>query len=378
VVVSDTVPVLRSHSLLALAVVLAPIAAHAKPLPKPAAKHGAPHHQHHPPTAKLTPIAQRAPAPPPVSGKSIGSPTEGHLLGGAHLTETPYLRIVPTYAAGDVRWGLEPLVGMIDRAAKSVRKQYPDAVLSVGHLSRHGGGELDRHASHESGRDADIGFYIKNQQQKPLYADHFVAFKPDGTAPTWPGAYFDDARNWALIAALVGDGHAHVTHIFVTMGLRTRLLEYAQKIGAPPNLRTRAAEVMAQPKGALPHDDHFHVRIACPSGMDKCIEQPLVKKHSKHHGAVAHAPHATHPHALPHPHTAKPSEAKKSESPPHKEESAKSDSIVPSLAPSVPGLDSAVIPAPLETKGTPATPAEKPAPQPAPPVVDDPDGVLGN
>ena len=35
---------------------------------------------------------------------------------------------------------------MIERAARSVRKQFPDAVLSVGHLSRQGGGDLDRHA----------------------------------------------------------------------------------------------------------------------------------------------------------------------------------------------------------------------------------------
>src|SRR5262249_16322092 len=116
-----------------------------------------------------------------LAGRSLGSPTEGHLLGGAHLDDAPYLRVVPAYGAGDVRWGLESLVGALDRAARSVRKQYPDAVMSVGHLSRAGGGELDRHASHESGRDADVAFYVKSWAGKPLYADHFVAFKGDGT-----------------------------------------------------------------------------------------------------------------------------------------------------------------------------------------------------
>src|SRR5207248_1315441 len=127
----------------------------------------------------------------------------GHLVNGAHLNEAPYLRVVPVYAAGDVRWGLGGLVGMIDRSARAVRKQFPDAVLSVGHISRPGGGEVDRHHSHESGRDADIGFYIKSQTGKPLMAEHFVPFRGDGTAPTWPGAYFDDARNWALISTLL-------------------------------------------------------------------------------------------------------------------------------------------------------------------------------
>ncbi|HEY2365875.1 MAG TPA: penicillin-insensitive murein endopeptidase, partial [Polyangiaceae bacterium] len=41
-------------------------------------------------------------------------------------------------------------------------------------------------------------------------------------------------------------------------------------------LRTRAAFAMVQPHGTLPHDDHFHVRIACPSGMNGCIENPAV------------------------------------------------------------------------------------------------------
>ncbi|HWL86575.1 MAG TPA: hypothetical protein VNO21_12280, partial [Polyangiaceae bacterium] len=48
-------------------------------------------------------------------GRSVGSPTTGHLIGGSHLDETPYLRVVPFYAYNDARWGLGPLVGMIDR-----------------------------------------------------------------------------------------------------------------------------------------------------------------------------------------------------------------------------------------------------------------------
>ncbi|HLK37588.1 MAG TPA: hypothetical protein VKU41_12600, partial [Polyangiaceae bacterium] len=83
-------------------------------------------------------------------GRSIGSPTEGHLVGGAHLDETAYLRVMPADAAGDVRWGLEPLVAMVERAARAVRRQFPDAVTSVGHLSREGGGEVTQHRSHES------------------------------------------------------------------------------------------------------------------------------------------------------------------------------------------------------------------------------------
>lgn len=326
--------------------------------------------------ALVVPSAALAgPAPPLhriVAGKSVGSPTEGHLIGGARIVEGPHLRIVPAYVAGDARWGLEPLVNLIDHAARSVRKQFPDAMLSVGHLSRAGGGEIDRHASHESGRDADVGFYVRNQQGKPVYADHFVAFKADGTASSWPGAQFDDARNWAFVAAIAGDSRAHVTHIFVALPLRERLLQYAQKIGAPPSIRIRASELMAQPKGALPHDDHFHVRIACPAGMDKCIEQPVARKHTKPHSkaALAHGERHGKPHTHPPGHGAAKAKPERTAPEPRSDDSEK-EAFVPSLAPMVPGLDSAVIAAKLASPAKvekPVKPDEKP--------IDDPDGVL--
>ncbi len=207
-------------------------------------------------------------------GRSFGSPTNGRLIGGMHLDEADYLRVVPVYATGDARWGLQPLVAMLDRAARSVRRQFPATVTSFGHLSREGGGEIDRHRSHESGRDADVAFFVRGSSGRQLLASSFIPFRGDGTAASWPGAYFDDPKNWAFVDALVTDPEARVTHIFVAAPLRARLLGYAERIGAPPAVRMHAAEVMQQPHGALPHDDHFHVRIACPSGMPNCIENP--------------------------------------------------------------------------------------------------------
>jgi penicillin-insensitive murein endopeptidase len=240
-------------------------------------------------------------------GLSLGSPTEGHLIGGAHLVPTEYLRIEPADTAGDVRWGLEPLVGMLDRAGRAVRRQHPGTVLSVGHLSREGGGDIEQHRSHESGRDADVAFYVRGAAGRQLLSPHFVAFRADGTAPTWPGAYFDDARNWTLVSSLVGDPEAHVTHLFVASPLRARLLAYAEHAGAPQAIRMRAAELMQQPHGVLPHDDHFHVRIGCPAHMSGCVENPTLRvaRHERYlepHGARdasdALRGHATPTHAL--------------------------------------------------------------------------------
>jgi penicillin-insensitive murein endopeptidase len=406
------VPLFRTHSLIAALLVLAPVAAQAapaskKPPPGPlssqgpakpaAAKPGAKvapaglRNASHGSTAKLasTPVPQRA-----MPSKSIGSPTDGHLVNGVHLADAPYLRIYPVYAGGDVRWGTDTLVGLVDRAAKSVRKQFPDAVLSVGQLSKNGGGEVDRHASHESGRDADVGFYVKSSLGKPVLADHMVAFLGDGTAPSWPGAHFDDARNWALVSAILADPHARVTHLFVATPIRERLLAYAAKIGAAPAIRSKAAEVLAQPHGSLPHDDHFHVRIACPAGQEgKCIEQPVAKNHGRgavmasSHGHAAHPSHggsagapastpAAPAHAAPAAAHATPAAPPRPAQREPAEESAKSEPSIPSLSPSVPGLDSAVIPTPLTgVRSTWGTAKELPPPAKAD-AISDPDGVL--
>ncbi len=334
--------------------------------------------------------------------ESVGSPTEGKLVGGVHLDDTPYLRVVPVYASSDVRWGVPSLVQTIDRAARSVRQKFPDAVLSVGHLSRQGGGELDHHASHESGRDADVGFYVKNNVSKPVYEDHFVAFKGDGTSPAWPGAHFDDARNWAFINALVTDPHAHLTHIFVAAPLRARLLAYATKMGAPAYARTRAAELLHQPHGSLPHDDHFHLRVACPALNAQCVELPLVhnakkKNHataqasktpkaSPNKGAIASSPSSSSSLARPNAEKLHSSEAAnkaaKTAPAPREEEDD-----VPNLGEAIPGLGSVLIskpregaaPAPAPAAPTPAAPAPpvEVAPAPAAPdTIDDVDGPI--
>jgi penicillin-insensitive murein endopeptidase len=282
---------------------------------------------------RRTAIATRVTAGALRFGRSLGSPTEGHLLGGVRLDETPYLRIAPVHAHDEVRWGLEPLVDAIDRAARAVRRQFPDAVTTVGHLSRAGGGEIERHHSHESGRDADVQFFVRNRSGKPMLSTSFASFRADGTSPSWPGAYFDDVRNWVFVHALLTDPEARVTHIFVAAPLRARLLAIAEHLGASVAVRMHAAEILTQPRGALPHDDHFHVRIGCPSHMTGCIENPaMAHAIASRHGVVTgHARGVTpiaHPHAAPIvPHKA----AKPDPTPPESGERDDGDLDVPAI-----------------------------------------------
>jgi penicillin-insensitive murein endopeptidase len=213
-------------------------------------------------------------APKGATGRSVGSPTEGRLVGGKRLEETSYLRIVPAYAAGNVRWGLPALVNLLDRAAHQVFRLHGGAIASVGHLSREGGGDVQRHHSHESGRDVDVSFYLTNETGKPYLPSRFHTIRKDGRAVSSPNIRFDDAKNWAFIEAILTDPGARVTHVFIVQHLKARLLAYAERTGKPSHVRARAAELLSQPRGALPHDDHFHIRIGCPSKMAGCVEYP--------------------------------------------------------------------------------------------------------
>ncbi len=210
---------------------------------------------------------------PAEKAESIGAPNDGHLRGGVHLdVSKPYLRVVPSSAPYDARWGLPSLVNMIDRAARGVHKRFPGAVLDVADLSHKGGGDLLRHHSHESGRDADLGYYALDARGRQIHARTLIRFDPNMASPTVPGARYDLPRNWTLVQELLTDPGARVSHIFVAEWIRHQLLVYARP-RVSRALWDRAAMVMMQPHNSLPHDDHFHVRISCPrEAHSACIE----------------------------------------------------------------------------------------------------------
>jgi len=54
-----------------------------------------------------------------------------------------------------------------------------------------------------------------------------------------------------------------VQWLFVSNPIRERLLAHARRIRAPQDVVARVASLLHQPAGALPHDDHIHVRLFC-------------------------------------------------------------------------------------------------------------------
>lgn len=233
------------------------------------------------------------------ASESVGRAAGGRLVNGIPVENTSAVRILAN--GTDTAFGTSELVGMLEHAASAVAEKHPGSVLSLGDLSRRGGGRLGSHRSHRSGRDADVGFYFLGENGAPYPARFFVRFDENGRGVTgWSHAnvLFDAPRNWSLLESMIRYEGARLQYVFVTPALQEILLAEAAHQGADPQLIARAADLMSHP--ARGHDNHFHVRIHCPPTDDQCIDnQPArrsrrstraarARSHRRHQVASAH------------------------------------------------------------------------------------------
>jgi penicillin-insensitive murein endopeptidase len=212
--------------------------------------------------------------PPGLRSRSVRYPWDGQLVRGLRVRESSYIRYVPEYAPSGRFYGTWQLAQLLERAARHVALRLPGARLSLGELSGKEGGNIGGHRSHESGRDADVGFFMTLSDGRPYAGVAFAQFDAAGRglAPNG-GLRFDDARNWELVAKLVDDSEARVQYIFVASGIRQRLLREASRRKAPAEVVSRAAAVLVEPAHGNPHRSHFHVRIYCPpSDRPSCLD----------------------------------------------------------------------------------------------------------
>lgn len=207
--------------------------------------------------------------------RSVNYPWDGQLKNGQKVRESKFIRYIPEDVPAGRFFGTTQMVNLIERAARRVASKYPGAKLSVGELSSAQGGDIAGHRSHESGRDADIGFYVKGSDGKPFNYQANVPFSAAGRGSDAHVAdanlRFDDARNWELVARLLSDPDARVQYIFVARVIKARLLRQAVRRKASAQTIERAETVMVEPARGNPHRSHFHVRIYCaPSDRPMC------------------------------------------------------------------------------------------------------------
>jgi murein endopeptidase len=245
----------------------------------------------------MEPLASWDPGFPFLAGeargvsRSVGDVQEGWLVDGVAISAPrANLTILPVQAARGLNYTTQGMAALLDGAAAHVAARHPGTITALGNLSAPGGGDIPYSVSHNSGRDADVAFFVTDEAGRPATLPDLLPLDRKGRYEGEHGVFlFDVARSWTLVEGFIRHGGGQLQVIFVSTSLKRTLLEHARATGADAALVERADKLLVQPKGALPHDDHFHLRIFC-SADDKrsgCVDG--AKGGPGHEGARAEA-----------------------------------------------------------------------------------------
>jgi penicillin-insensitive murein endopeptidase len=201
----------------------------------------------------------------PGLGGSVGWPHHGVQTGAVELPQAGP-GFVRYRKVGGFNWGQPGLVQAVQAAAREVQSALPGGgPLVVGDLSARDGGQVVRHATHRSGRDVDLLWYMTTPEGAPIENSHFVQLGSDGLGRSPDGGFvqLDVAREWLLVKSLLSSEQIEAQWMFASHPVEALLIDYAIASGEDPELIWRAESVLQEPADSLPHDDHLHLRIAC-------------------------------------------------------------------------------------------------------------------
>lgn len=221
---------------------------------------------------KIPDVGASAPTFPLLPGegaarsRSIGDVSSGYLVNAHQMTfPHPRIAILQVQSERHLNFTSDEMATLIEAGAGHVQQFYPDAITYIGNLGNKGGGDIPYSVSHNSGRDADVAFFVTDVEGQPAQMPDLLPLDKEGKYEGEHGIFlFDVARNWKLIEGFVlhaGDGQ--LQYIFVADWLRDMMLEHARTSGADGKVIASAARLMMQPRATLAHNDHFHLRIYC-------------------------------------------------------------------------------------------------------------------
>ena len=181
---------------------------------------------------------------------AIGMPTRGSLWAGVELTPSDTIAL-----AGGHHFGTAGTIAAIERAAREVARCHPGSPpLIVGDIARENGGWLRPHRSHQTGIDADLGYFYR------VPASYYAR----ATRAT-----LDPARTWTLVRSLIEGGN--VDTIFIDTSVQALLREHVATLPAdqqPPEgtfrTPTQRAAIIQHAWG---HATHLHVRFRDPDAV---------------------------------------------------------------------------------------------------------------
>jgi murein endopeptidase len=194
------------------------------------------------------------------STQSIGKPNHGYLRNGRFLPRTG-----PGFQRKNDKapYGTDEAVAIILWVCERMTELYPGTVpVVVGNLSKEGGGKLRPHASHQAGRDADLGYYFADNES----VRHFKDANRNN---------LDVEKSWSLIELLLST--ERVEYLFIDRSLQSLFYDEALQRGwAEEELRALFEAPVGEYKrhGIIRHSKghrhHLHVRFKCAKNDDRC------------------------------------------------------------------------------------------------------------
>ncbi len=235
----------------------------AKPADKPAAKKK-PAPPKGPPARELFGAVSE---PAPLAARAIGSYAKGCLAGGVSLPiNGPDWQVMRTTRHRN--WGTPVLLDYLERLASDARALDGWPGLLVGDMSQpRGGPMLTGHTSHQVGLDADIWLtpmpdrILSEQEREDMNA---VSMLKD--------PFTVDPEIFTVLQVKLikrAASYPQVARIFVHPAIKKALCQMAPQVG-----KDRAWLGKVRPWWN--HHYHFHVRLACPPGMEGCENQKAV------------------------------------------------------------------------------------------------------
>ncbi len=224
-------------------------------------------------TACATFVARgRAQEAEPSRSRSIGTPNRGRLENSVQVRPTENVLV----QAGSSAFGTAELVDLIRRAADRLQESERGPRLLVGSLSARRGVRLRPHSSHQNGRDADLGFFVTDQDGHPIEPPRFLQLDESGCASDQGQAYcIDPRRTFLFVVSLLSDPVTRVQWILMAADLRQLVLAAGRRLDVDDAVYQQV-EIATEPRdGSESHRSHMHVRIYCPvDDRPTCQDMP--------------------------------------------------------------------------------------------------------
>ncbi len=189
---------------------------------------------------------------------SVGSCNSGGLRGGVNLDADGDRQGKGFVLAPGRRntFGTPATVRHVKQCMARYRASHPKgSPVNIGDISAKDGGHVGNHASHQSGRDVDLGYLTKPPQARGF-------FNREATS-----ANLDVPKQWTVVRCLLDN--RETKFIFASWTVVNALKAYVSRNRA---LRSRYLKFFTNGviQGDNEHLTHLHVRFRCPKGDRMC------------------------------------------------------------------------------------------------------------